>query len=246
MIRAIQDVGLADDVLRWPDDLSCGPIDSDTSSVRAAWWRPSNDDWKLDQLLDAFWERVEKFDGKLVVWFGRHAAGELAFFLNWAYRLGERPYSIIDVTGRRFPLIKRDGSAALSPPAQAVGIIGAGQLATLLGTEREMNAEERSSARQRWQQLKIENAPFRVVTENGLVSAPLDCFDTLLLKEATIEWQKMARLVGSTMGNNYKPHIQVGDHMLHARVVALIENGTLLAEGDPWDMHACRVRLAPK
>jgi len=25
--------------------------------------------------------------------------------------------------------------------------------------------------------------------------------------------------------------------------MALIDEGKLLAEGDPWDMHACRVRL---
>jgi hypothetical protein len=27
------------------------------------------------------------------------------------------------------------------------------------------------------------------------------------------------------------------------RLVALVEEGKLLADGDPWDMRACRVRL---
>ena len=31
--------------------------------------------------------------------------------------------------------------------------------------------------------------------------------------------------------------------MLMMRVVALVEAGKLLADGDPWDMRACRIRL---
>jgi hypothetical protein len=45
------------------------------------------------------------------------------------------------------------------------------------------------------------------------------------------------------MGLTSEPYFQVGDIMLLARVMALIGEGKLLAEGDPWDMHSCRVRL---
>jgi len=47
------------------------------------------------------------------------------------------------------------------------------------------------------------------------------------------------------MGHNYEPYIQVGDLMLQTRVIALIEQGKLLADGDPTNMRACRIRLAP-
>ena len=87
------------------------------------------------------------------------------------------------------------------------------------------------------------NAPFRVVTPTGLVSAPVDHFDPLLIERATPEWRKIARVVGDTMGYNIEPYMQVGDLMLLERVVALIDEGKLLAAGDPWDMHSCRVRL---
>ena len=40
-----------------------------------------------------------------------------------------------------------------------------------------------------------------------------------------------------------EPYIQVGDLTLMTRVVALVEAGKLLADGDPWDMRACRIRL---
>ena len=39
------------------------------------------------------------------------------------------------------------------------------------------------------------------------------------------------------------PYIQVGDMMLLVRIVALVERGALVAEGDPWDMSS-KVRLA--
>ncbi len=77
-----------------------------------------------------------------------------------------------------------------------------------------------------------------------MVSAPADCFDALLLAQSTLEWQRMARVIGNTMGHNCEPYIQVGDMMLLTRVVALVEAGKLLADGDPWDMRSCRVRLA--
>jgi hypothetical protein len=45
------------------------------------------------------------------------------------------------------------------------------------------------------------------------------------------------------MGYNCEPYIQVGEVMLGTRVVALVGEGKLLADGDPWDMRSCRVRL---
>jgi hypothetical protein len=45
------------------------------------------------------------------------------------------------------------------------------------------------------------------------------------------------------MAHNSAPYMQVGDIMLLARLAALVEEGKLLADGDPWDMRACRVRL---
>jgi len=76
-----------------------------------------------------------------------------------------------------------------------------------------------------------------------LVSAPLDHFDPLLMEQVTTEWRKVARVIGGMMGLNSEPYFQVGDMMLLARVIALIGEGKLLADGDPWDMHSCRVRL---
>jgi hypothetical protein len=225
--QAIRGADRDEEVLRCRDDLSCGPIESDDPSARAAWWARFYDVPEFDVDFEPFWNRVTTTDDRLVIWFGRHSALELAFFLAMADRLGDRSYDIVDVTEARSP---------------AVSIIPTDRLRALLGTERPITAQEREEARGHWRWLRVENAPFRVVTPTGLVSAPVDHFDPLLIERATPEWRKIARVVGDTMGNNFA-YMQVGDMMMLARVVALVGEGKLLADGDPWDMRSCRVRL---
>lgn len=242
--QAIRGAGRNEEVLFFRDDLSCGPIDSEDQAARVAWWTRFHDDWETEAApLKAFWDRVATTDDRLVVWFGRHSALELAFFLAWADRLDERSYSIIDVTGLRLPFHRPDGSPALSQPTPAVSIMPEYQLRSLLGSERQVTPQEAEEARLQWRRLRAENAPFRVVTSVGLVSAPVDHFDPLLMERVTTEWRMVARVIGDTMGLNSEPYFQVGDIMLLARVIALIGEGKLLAEGYPWDMHSCRVRL---
>ena len=53
----------------------------------------------------------------------------------------------------------------------------------------------------------------------------------------------MARIVGEAMAYCDEPYMQVGDMMLRTRVVALVTEGKLLADGDPRGMRSCRVRL---
>ncbi|MEI7872744.1 MAG: DUF3658 domain-containing protein [Alphaproteobacteria bacterium] len=222
--QAVRSAGRNEEVLRSRDDLSCGPIDSDDHSARVAWWAQFYDMAEVTSDYERFWNRVETTDDRLVVWFGRHSASELAFFLALADRLGDRPYDIVDVAG-------------------TVAIIPADRLATLLGSERPITAQEREEARRHWRQLRQENAPFRVVSPTGLVSAPIEHFDSVLIEQATPAWQKIARVVSDAMAYTSEPYYQVGDLMLLTRVVALVDAGKLLADGDPWDMHACKVRL---
>jgi hypothetical protein len=243
LVCAIREAGGHDDVLAFPDDLSCGPIDPGDPSGRAAWWASYYDDWGIEEILTSFWERVAATDDRLVVWVGRRCARELAFFLAWTERLGDRPFDIIDVTGMKFPFNRPDGSTAPGQPAQSVSIVNWQGLKTLLGTEQRITAEQRAEAQRQWRQLRSENAPFRIVTENGLASAPVDHFDPLLLEQATTEWKRTAYVIGATMAFNCESYFQTGDLMLLTRVVALIEQGKLLVDGNPWDMQASRVRL---
>jgi hypothetical protein len=243
IVQAVRGAGRPDKVLSWPDDLSCGPINSDDPAARATWWAPFHGDWNIEASLRAFWDRVRTTDDRIVVWFGRHSASELAFFLAWADRLGGRPFDIVDVTGLVFPLGREADSSAMSAPAQAVGTINPERLRTLLGRERPATALEVEQASQSWRQLKLENAPFRVVTATGLASAQIDHFDASLLQQATPEWKKVARVVGEVMAFGDERYFQVGDTMLLARVVALVGEGKLQADGDLRDMSSSRVRL---
>jgi len=240
---AIHGAGRDDAVLKWPDDLSCGPIDPDDPALRASWW-DYGEGWDLAAELRAFWERVIGAEERLVVWFSRHAASELAFFLAWADRMGDRPYDIVDVTGHEFPVTRPAADAASTWPAKSVSILNVDNLRSLLGSERPVTLKESSDARERWRRLKSENAPFRIVTEKGLASAPMDYFDPLPLEQAATEWRKVAYVVGMTMGQNSEPYYQIGDTTLLNRLVALVEAGKLVADGNPWEMQNCRVRLA--
>ncbi len=239
--HAIHMSGLTDHVITFRDDLSCGPIDSEDSSVRSNWWVSMFEEHDVD--LDDFWRHIASTSDRLVVWFGRHSAREHAFFLALADRLGDRPYDIIDVTGLQMPTTKPGGEPGLSRPMGAVSIMDEEALCSLFGMERAITSQERDAAAQSWHKLKSENAPFRIVTETGLVSAPADVFDDLLLRRATKDWRKVARVIGETMGVTMDPYFQVGDMMLLTRIVALVEQGKLLAHGDPWIMRRCEVRL---
>jgi len=242
LIQAIRDAGQDDNVLPFRDDLSCGPIDRGEPSARAAWWDQFHDASHVEAALGEFWERVGATDRRLVIWFGRHSARELAFFLAWVERSGERPYQVIDVTGRQVRYRWPDGSFAVRPAAY-VSELQPDALRTLFGSERPIAPGRRKEISRHWRQLRAENAPFRIVTNTGLASAPLDYFDPWILQHATAEWRPMAHVVGGTMDATSERYFQVGDVMLQARVVALVAEGKLLAEGDPWVMRSCRVRL---
>jgi hypothetical protein len=117
------------------------------------------------------------------------------------------------------------------------------KLASLIGSERPVTEQERDTAIEHWRKLKSENAPFRIVTKAGLVSALVEVFDDMILASATRDWRKAARVIGETMGRTMELYRQVGDVMLLARLVALVEAGKLIAHGDPRQMRRCEVRL---
>ncbi len=224
--EAIRLAGLDEQVLAFPDELCHGPLLPDTPATRAAWWDRLGFEGREEEFA-AFWPRILAADERLVVWFARHSASELAFFLAWADRLGDRPYRIVDTTALQT-------AVALVPP---------GVLTTLLGTEREIAAAEVADARHVWQRLKAENAPIRIVTPTGLASAPEEHFDPVLLEGATSDWRKTVLVVVDAMMKEHEPYYQVGDLLLRRRLAALVEAGRLEADGDPWLLHESRVRL---
>jgi hypothetical protein len=222
--EAIGLAGLDEEVLSCRDDLSCGPIATDDPATRVAWWARYHDDTDDGQLA-LFWERVTSTSDRLVLWTSRLCAQEHACFLACIDRLGDRPYQVIDVTPGKLRVSHMRGE----------------RLQPLIGSERPLSAEARALARRRWQKLKAENAPFRLNTPDGLVSAPIDCFDAFLVQRSSTEWERIIRIVSEVMGIDADG--QVGNVLLAARVVALVEAGKLVADGDPWNWITTRIKL---
>ena len=57
----------------------------------------------------------------------------------------------------------------------------------------------------------------------------------------TSEWRTVAHILHYTMGDTDEPYHQVGNVMLWARLVTFVKEGTLVADGDPWEL-SCRIR----
>jgi hypothetical protein len=88
-----------------------------------------------------------------------------------------------------------------------------------------------------------ENAPFRIIRPTGLVSAPEDCFHHLILSHSGFEWRKVVYVVADVLGLNSEPYMQMSDVSLIERVAVLVEQGKLVADGDPYKVRECSVRL---
>ncbi|WP_428538970.1 DUF3658 domain-containing protein [Rhodopila sp.] len=107
-----------------------------------------------------------------------------------------------------------------------------------------LSTEERTAHQARWQTLRTENAPLRVIQGEALVSAQFDYFDTILLRHATRDWKKMVQIVGDTFAEFYDAGVyQTCDLVLAARLAVLAETGCLEWRGDLAHMRHCELRL---
>lgn len=156
-----------------------------------------------------------------------------------------RPFDIIDATGIEVVSLRRPGHTYRP---WSLGVIAPDEIiASALETRRAaFPREQAEAANSRWSDLREDNAPFRVVREGRLVSAPLTCFDGFLEQNASTEWQKAARLIGETMGRTQLELVPQGQSpsaiVLFGRMIALGEAGVLDVEGDGPHMRDYRVR----
>jgi hypothetical protein len=85
----------------------------------------------------------------------------------------------------------------------------------------------------------------RVVSKDGLSSAPITIFDPLLLYCVQDSWQKVARVVGEALRKSWEDaFLQSGELILSARVIALVELGMLEARGNLMNIQQGEVRPA--
>lgn len=242
----LSEQGRPDQVVSVFDDFSFGPCDGD-DETRLAWIENelSITDWdsvitdSRPALTASLSSAVEP-----VVWVSFREARTYAGFLRWLAYRGEAPCTIIDVTD-----IAQDGSP-VGPDTEPVvgpGALPREAMARLLDTQRPLSEGERRAHLALWEQLRSEDAPFRVIGENGrLTSAPINCFDPLLLSCAQPEWWKAARIVGLALCEQWEAKVShAGDMVLFERLCRLAASGALEVRGDLSQIATCEFRLPP-
>ena len=99
----------------------------------------------------------------------------------------------------------------------------------------------------------IENAALRILTDAGLVSAPITFFDDQIRALITDDWQRCARIVGGMMEVVSTGHVQQfhSDVFFYVRLLHLLdEDSDIEGRNDDgpdalWSMHTSWVRRRP-
>ena len=247
--QALAKAGRGDAVVCFQDFFEFGPINPPDPMARAKW---------VDEVLGVTgWEGVAAqteaamtecaaSEVRLIAWVSRRDAHWYSGFLEWLSRIGDASCALLDVTDLTVAGRVRDGKS--SPPSLAISpsnlapdqIIEAG----LLEGATPLTSAARDEYRTIWGVLRTENAPLRIVSADGLVSAPITFFDSAVLSSATSAWRKMARVLGEALVQSWEGDLHpVGDLVLTARIRALAEAGRLEWRGDLFDMRNCEIRL---
>ena len=196
-----------------------------------------------------FWREALSPDRAILAWVCFDDAAEYCGFLEFVWRIGETPFQVIDATGLEFT---RSFDRKWTP--RTLGVLQPEQMieAGLFGRAKPLSPEVIEHYRQTWRRMRKENAPLRIVSPAGLVSAPTTHFNSLLMRYATNEWRRGAQVVGEALGELWEsaasPH--ASDLWLWGRVLALAEQGVLDVEGDVestvMEMRKTRIRRSSR
>ena len=230
--KAFQRKGRPERVIDLMDDLSVGPIDPSDPLSRASWIAGKlGYDWhEVCKASEVFWGEATSTAGAPIAWVSRNYAYGYSGFLEFVWRMAERPFRVIDASDLRL----REG-----------GFLGPSQIieSGLFARQTTVSNAEREQHLDLWRRLRAENAPFRIVGAPGLVSAPITYDDTILACIAP-EWRGGARIVGDTMRELFERPVaqSVGDKVIWSRVLALAHAGVVELEGPGPEMRDVQVR----
>ena len=251
LVQALRKAGRNDQVITSADDLSFGPINPPDSSLRASWVENElgRTDWHdLAGTSERLWDEARFPDNRKVAWLTRRSAMEYAGFLEWLWRLHDAPCEVVDLTDVKVSYRPEHGPPRAPALAMSLGMLPPDRIPNdrLWNLAEPLQSAVRGRYRDLWRQLRLEDAPLRVIDGDQLVSAPISFFDSKLMSYVTDDWQKVARVVGHALASQMDDCIlQAGDIVLVARVDALVESGRLEIRGESaHDMHVSEVRLA--
>jgi hypothetical protein len=240
--HALELIGRRERVIGQPDDLSLGPIDYDSIRVRLDWI--DNELWyenyrEITEFDNLFWSEAMSPAIHPVAWVNRRCAREYAGFLQFLWRVPHSDFEIVDITDIDF-------SNGKSPFAiHSLGEVAPQQIidAGLPARQTHLSIAEIESYKAAWRKLRSENAPLRLVTSEGLVSAPITYFDDLISTYVRDDWTKCARIIGEVLIEQARgPFRQAGDLLLSTRLRKLAEAGTFESQGDLYSIRHSEVR----
>lgn len=229
--QALSRAGRDEPVVHHDDSFAFGPIDPADVKSRAEWVAEyfETDGWaEVCAGFESVLEASRSADIVPIAWFSRNDTQSFTGFLEWLWCMGSLPCEMIDTTFA-------DRPSSISPEK----FVDLG----LFDRSVPLKEEERVRFRSLWGKLKSENAPLRILDGDGLVSAPLDVFDSLILSRALPDWQKSRVLAGRVLAEWSEDHCyQQGDIFLASRIRVLAASGRLEWLGDLYDIWNCDVR----
>lgn len=230
--QALSAVGTDCTIMVNVDDLSQGPIDTQSLRRHASGWLVS---YVTASRPTAWTPAYGRWDPRFIdintptiLWFGRRSAEELCAMLYFASAAQGRPWSFIDVTE-----INDYRSVSSTNPSE---------LESLVGTHTPVDDQRSSELVTQWRKLQNENAPFRVLIGPTLASVPENYFDEILLQHTPTLPTPMSRVIAEAMSRT--PSGPVADYVLMERLIALISEGKITADGNPSTMESCLISRA--
>jgi hypothetical protein len=227
--QALWTAGRNEKVIGFSDDLRIGPIAPPDRRSRARWMETELGSTEWDEITapsEQFWNDACALGTRKIAWLSRRSGRDYAGFLEWLWRLGDAPCEVIDLTEVTVAWPPHPPHPGLSLASLSPDVINDNNLCDLA---RPLQAAARKRYLDLWHQLRVENAPLRVVASDLLRSAPISFFDSLLMSQATDRWRKVAMIVGTVLA-------EMDDHLsdifLAARVNALVKSGQLDMRGE--------------
>jgi hypothetical protein len=110
-----------------------------------------------------------------------------------------------------------------------------------------LTADQRDNDRVLWERLRLEDAPLRAITDDGVISAPPSYFDDLLVSCTIAAWRRVARVLADAFAESWEGgFFNVSEVVLAARIRALAAAGRVEGQGDLFRIRHSEIRLPQK
>lgn len=167
----------------------------------------------------------------LIIWYGSEA-GEKLMLYRYCNLLKNR--ELYEINLDDWPMASendyRTNCLALQDPEDLDGI---------LNIAKEIEEHHKSLYANEWEKLKKDQKTNRILQDEGVISVNEDYFDQSILNNCTSEYQKAARVIGETMGQQKST---IGDYYLLYRIHMLIKQKSLEWKGNLSIMRHLEIR----